>query len=57
MNTSEELPVPAVHGGLIEQLVTILVEENARHKKLDLTVVSKYDRDALLKRKKFSNCS
>lgn len=40
------LPVPAVRGGAVETLFTILMEENERFQRINLVIVSPYDRDA-----------
>lgn len=40
------LPVPNVKGGAVETLITNLVENNEKNKKIDLTVVSIYDEKA-----------
>lgn len=37
------LPVPAVLGGAIESLVTVLTVQNEKYKELDMVVISKYD--------------
>ena len=41
-----DLPVPAVHGGAVETLITHLIRENERQGKLDLLCVSVLDPDA-----------
>ena len=40
------LPVPAVRGGAIETLATNLVQENEIEQRLDLTIISPFDRRA-----------
>lgn len=40
------LPVPAIKGGAILQLITSLIEQNERYNKLDLHVITKEDEDA-----------
>lgn len=40
------LPVPAVKGGAVEDLVNLLIDENEIQGRVDLTIVSIYDRDA-----------
>lgn len=47
------LPVPNVKGGAIESLVTDLINQNEREKKLDITVYSIYDEKASLESKKY----
>jgi glycosyltransferase involved in cell wall biosynthesis len=42
-----DLPIPAVHGGAVEGLVTHLVRQNQIEKKLELLVVSPFDAQAL----------
>lgn len=42
----KNLPLPAVKGGAIETLVTNVIIENEKENKLDLTVVSIYDKNA-----------
>lgn len=41
-----DLPVPAVHGGAVETLITHLIRENERQGKLDLLCASVLDPDA-----------
>lgn len=41
-----ELPVPAVYGGAIETLITMLIEENELEKKAEFVVVSNYVEEA-----------
>lgn len=41
------LPVPSVMGGAIEQLATILIEENEKYQNLDIDVYSCYTEDSL----------
>ena len=45
------LPVPAVKGGAVETLVNLLIDQNEIENRLDLTVISVYDKDALAKSK------
>jgi spore coat protein SA len=40
------LPVPATMGGAIETTIALLLDENEKHKKLDITVVSTYEKEA-----------
>lgn len=41
------LPIPAVKGGAIETLVTLLLQENEKEKRVRFIVVSKYDAEAI----------
>ena len=52
-----DLPVPAVKGGAVEALIESLIIQNERKKEFDLTVVSKYNKQALEESKKYSNTS
>ena len=40
------LPVPALKGGAIETLMNMLADENEKWKKINLTIVSTYDKEA-----------
>lgn len=40
------LPVPAVRGGAIETLLTLLIEQNEIEKKVRFVIASKYDKEA-----------
>ena len=42
----EYLPVPAVKGGAVETLTEEILKQNEIHKKLDITCVTKYDKEA-----------
>lgn len=53
--TPNLLPVPAVKGGAIETIVTNLIKEQEKEKKLDLTIVSIYDEKAERESKKYKN--
>jgi len=53
--TSNVQPVPDVKGGAIENLITILAEENENYKNFKLFVCSKYDSEALKESIKFKN--
>lgn len=55
MITPNLLPVPAVKGGAIENLVTNIIKEQEQQKKLDLTIVSIYDEKASTESKKYKN--
>lgn len=48
-------PLPSVKGGAIETLVTNLIIENEKEKKIDLTVISIYDEGAYIESKKYQN--
>lgn len=48
-------PLPSVRGGAIETLVTNLIIENEKEKKIDLTVISIYDEGAYIESKKYQN--
>lgn len=45
--TSGSLPVPAVKGGAVEQLVQQLCEDNERTPKFEITCITKYDAEAI----------
>ena len=51
------LPLPNVKGGAIETLVTALINQNEIHKKVELTVVSIYDKEAIKESKKYKHTS
>lgn len=51
--TPNLLPVPNVLGGAIETIVTNIVKEQEKEKKIVLTVVSIYNKDAKLESKKY----
>lgn len=51
------LPVPNVKGGAIETLVTTLINQNEIQKRLELTVVSIYDIEAVKESKRYKNSS
>lgn len=53
--TPNLFPVPNVKGGAIEALVTNMVRCQEKYKKIDMTVVSIYDKDAISESKKFLN--
>lgn len=44
--TSMIYPVPAVKGGAVEGLIELLINENEKYHKMDITVVSIYDAEA-----------
>lgn len=45
--TSGSLPVPAVRGGAVEQLVQQLCEDNERTPNFEITCITKYDAEAI----------
>jgi len=49
------LPVPAVKGGAVLTLIESIIIQNEKEKKMNLTVVSSYDSDAVNKSKKYKN--
>ena len=49
------LPVPAVNGGAIETLLNLLSDQNEKEKKLELTIISIYDKKAKQKAQKYKN--
>ena len=51
--TPNLLPVPAVKGGAIESLITNIIEEQEKEKKLDITIVSIYNEEAKIKSEKY----
>lgn len=51
--TPNLLPVPSVKGGAIETIMTNIIKEQEKNNKLDITVVSIYDKNALLESKKY----
>lgn len=50
-----KLPVPAVKGGAVETGIQQLVNENEINNKIDLTVYSIYDEEAVIESKKYKN--
>lgn len=48
-------PVPDVKGGAIEGIVTNIIKQQEIKNKIDLTIVSLYDKQAVLESKKYSN--
>lgn len=48
------LPVPAVHGGAVSTLIEYLVKENEVERKMQLTVLSIYDAEAVQKAKTYT---
>ena len=50
-----QLPLPAVKGGSVPTLTTMILEENERLKKYKIDVFSSYDEEALLQSKKYTN--
>ena len=49
------LPVPALKGGAIETLMNMLADENEKWKKINLTIVSAYDKEAKKSSKNYKN--
>src|SRR5574344_392586 len=43
--TNGTLPVPAINGGAIEQLIEILIRENEKNHLFDFTIVGLYNKD------------
>lgn len=52
--TPNLLPVPNVKGGAIESIMTNIIKEQEKNNKLDITIVSIYDKNALLESKKYT---
>lgn len=52
--SSNLLPVPNVKGGAIETLITNILQEQERQEKIELTVVSIYNKEAYKESQKFS---
>lgn len=50
-------PVPAVKGGAVEGLVELLIRMNEKYKKMELTIVSIYDKEAQNVSEKYNNCN
>lgn len=48
-------PVPAVKGGASEQLVNCLADENEKEKKIDITIISIFDSEAVKASKLYKN--
>lgn len=51
--TSNLLPVPNVKGGAIETIMTNIITEQEKQEKLDITIVSIYDKNAEIESKKY----
>lgn len=51
--TSGWLPVPAVKGGAVESLVDYITKENEVQKKMDIIVISSYDKEAVRAARKY----
>jgi len=49
------LPVPCTKGGAIESLINDIIDQNETQKKLDITVVSLYEKKAERESKKYKN--
>lgn len=52
---SSKLPIPAVKGGAVPNLIEEIILANEKEKKIDLTCISCYDCDAKLESKKYKN--
>ncbi|MBE0676431.1 MAG: glycosyltransferase family 4 protein [Bacteroidales bacterium] len=50
---STVLPVPAIHGGAIETLITGFIDKNEEKRLIQITVFSPYDKKAKLRAKKY----
>lgn len=48
------LPIPATKGGAIETLVHHLIKENEKKHKIDITIISRYEKDAFILAKEYS---
>ncbi|RYL92711.1 glycosyltransferase family 1 protein [Sporolactobacillus sp. THM7-4] len=53
--TAGTLPVPAVRGGAVENLVESLARVNEQYRKLELTVIGVYDQEAEKQARKYSH--
>ena len=51
----EEYPVPATKGGAVETLVNRIIDENEKENKLDITCVTRYEKNAYIKSKEYKN--
>ena len=49
----EEFPVPATKGGAVETLVNSIIDENEKEKKIEITCVTRYEKKAYEKSKKY----
>lgn len=53
--TSGFLPVPAVKGGAVEDLINIIIDENEKYNKMDIEVFSIFDKDANIESLQYNN--
>ena len=53
--TSGFLPVPAVKGGAVENLIVNLIDENEINKNIKFTIFSIFDQQAQVESKKYKN--
>lgn len=51
--TSGFLPVPASKGGAVENLIVNMINQNEKEKKIEITLFSIYDKDAMEEAKKY----
>ncbi len=51
----EEFPVPATKGGAVETLVNSIIDENEKEKKIEITCVTRYEKKAYEKSKKYKH--
>lgn len=51
--SSCSLPIPAIKGGAVETLIENIVKENENLKKIDLYIISIYDKEASLQSNKY----
>lgn len=49
------LPVPAVKGGAVQTGIQQIIDENEKHQKLDITIYSIYDKEALIASQKYEH--
>lgn len=47
------LPIPAIKGGGIEQLIQNLIDENEKHKTICFSIISQFDRESIKRQKKY----
>ena len=53
---SSTLPLPPVKGGAVEYLVDLFLKYNETKKNYNITIISKYDKNAEKESKKYKNC-
>lgn len=51
----KNFPVPALKGGAVETLITDFIDENEKSKKVDVDVITIYDKEAFAQSKKYCN--